>query len=115
MDVRYTSAAAQPPERLAHLKRLSAELDGLISPQSKLRVSAEWDVARTDKGREVCRLTLEEPAGRVSADFTEVDLAIPLYMRVSLALLWDDLLRIRSAQSHAASEASFAALFAEGE
>lgn len=113
MDVRYSTELKQSAELSALLRQFSGQLAGAIDPDYLPAIRAEWSVTRDDGGRVLYRIVLEDPAGRVSKDFTRDELAIPLYMKLSLLMLWGDLLHIHSEKQHAKVERVYREFLAE--
>ena len=100
MDVQYSPQIQQSADVLAKLSQFSNQLGQIIGPESLPTVKVRWVVAPNDDGRAVYRASLEDPVGRVSADFAADEFWMTQYMSLRLRALWGDLLHIHSEKQH---------------
>ncbi len=100
MRINYATELEGDPKLQERLRRFTAELESVMGPESASLATAEWQSLADQKGRTLYRLTLSDPFGRGSADFSPDEINAPLYMRLRLYKLWGELLRVQSDKQH---------------
>ncbi len=100
MDVQYSPETRQSAEIFKLLEQASARLAEIMGPQRSQLVKADWRCVQVRQGRTLYRLTMRDGTDEASTDFAGDDLQNTLYMRVSLARLWGDLVQIRVDRAH---------------
>jgi hypothetical protein len=94
MNVVYSDRAKQPEECFELLIQTTARLKAILGfAQDSIR--AHWDRGEDDRGHPLYSLKISDFAGEAEGTFAPDELGRGPHMRVRLASLWDDLLRVR--------------------
>ena len=108
----YTEAARRSRVGAAALEEIADRLPNILGPEYSPQATAEWDVITKMSGREIYRLTLSDPLGTASQEFSAEDLVRTPYVTSCLYGLWGDLLQFHVDEAHRNTLRAVAALSA---
>lgn len=99
MKVNYPANVHQWGEAKTLVEQATRRLEKALGPSANL-ATVTWERVEDAQAPSPYRLTLENPSGRVTTNFSLFQLQTPLHMHVRLHRLWGDLLQIQSDQVH---------------
>lgn len=89
------SPETRAADTFPHIKEATAFLaEKRLGPKHGETVTAEWTRVLTPREETLDRLTLRDEVGEVFADFKPSEMAIPMYVRASVAHLMGDLIQL---------------------